>query len=61
MYLNYKGEIKKTEHAKGTPIREIIANFRKGGSEISLGECIRQTMKKQDILQTILDRQENMV
>lgn len=52
MNLNYKSEIKKIKNAKGTPIREIIANFRKGGFEISLEGCIRQT---------ITDRQENMV
>lgn len=49
------------ENAKGTPIREITANFRKGGFEISFEGCIRQTMKKQGVLQTIAERQENIV
>lgn len=51
----------KIENAKGTPIMEITANFRKGGFEISFEGCIRQTVKKQGILQVIAESQENIV
>ena len=59
--LNRKREITKIQNTKGTPIREIITNFINGGFEISLEGFIRQTMKKQGILQINADRQENTV
>lgn len=57
----HKWEIAKIQNVKGIPIREIITNFIKGGFEISPEGLVKQTMKKQGILQINSDRWENMV